>query len=79
MIYVNTRQRQGYEIDARARRLEFVGTGGVDVRVGGKTTLRTAGGHEAYRFESEEALVGSSLSTELIATPTSSPWRCAAR
>jgi len=65
LIYVSTRQRQGFEIDARARRNEFVGSGGVDVRVGGRTTVRTFGGHEAYRFKSEDTLVGTSLSTEL--------------
>ena len=63
--YVNTRQRQGYEIDARARRTEVAGLGGVDVRVGGKTTVRMGGGHEAYRFASEDTLVGASLSNEL--------------
>jgi hypothetical protein len=65
ITYVNTRQRQGYEIDARARRTEVTGRGGLDVRVGGKTTLRALGGHETYRFESEDTLVGSSLSSEL--------------
>jgi hypothetical protein len=63
--YVNTRQRQGYEIDARARRNEFAGLGGVDVRVGGRTVVRLGGAHEAYRFKSEDTLVGSSLSNEL--------------
>ena len=63
--YVNTRQRPGYEIDARARRTTFAGRGGADLRVGGRTILRAAGGHETFRFESEDSLVGQSLSSEL--------------
>ncbi len=37
--YADTRERPGYEIDARARRLDTSGTAGTGVRLSGKTEL----------------------------------------
>jgi hypothetical protein len=63
--YVNTRQRPGYEIDARARRTSEIFGGGVDLRLGGLTVVRATGGRERYRFASEDGMIEAGLSQEL--------------
>jgi hypothetical protein len=65
LAYVNTRQRPGYEIDARARHTSLVGKGGADLRVGGHTVLRGSGGRERYRFTSDDSFLDASLAGEL--------------
>ena len=42
--YTNTRQRTGYEIDARARRTLMGGRAGVDLLLGGRTRVRAVAG-----------------------------------
>ena len=63
--YTNTRQRPGYEIDARARRREVAGRAGADLRVGSRSTIRFAAGRETYRFDSEDSFLGTALSEQL--------------
>jgi putative beta-barrel porin BBP2 len=63
--YINTRQRPGYEIDARARRTLSGGRAGLDVLLGGRTTLRAAAGTDRHRFSSEDSFLGASLSERL--------------
>jgi hypothetical protein len=63
--YVNTRQRPGYEIDARARRTEWSGQAGTDLRVGGRSVVRAAVWGEAYRFKSDDTFLDTDLSQEL--------------
>jgi hypothetical protein len=59
--YTNTRQRAGYEIDARVHRTETGGRGGVDLLLGGRTTVRAAAGAVQYRFDTEDVFLGASL------------------
>jgi Putative beta-barrel porin 2 len=63
--YTNTRQRPGYEIDARARRREVGARAGADLRVGSRSTLRVAAGRDTFRFDSEDSFLGAALSEEL--------------
>jgi hypothetical protein len=63
--YINTRQRPGYEIDARARRTLAGGRAGFDLLLGGRTTIRALGGSDRHRFSSEDSFLGASLSQRL--------------
>ena len=63
--YTNTRQRPGYEIDARARRTHDAGRAGVDLLIGGRTTLRGTVGTERHRFSSDDSFLGAGLSERL--------------
>jgi hypothetical protein len=77
VTYVNTRQRPGFEIDARARRTQFLGTGGFDMRVGGRSIVRASGARESYRFRANDEFLGSSLRQELDRDSTAAAvsWR----
>ncbi len=63
--YLNTRDRPGYEIDARSQRNEVGYRGGADVRVGPKTTIGLAGTRKMIRFDSVAIFDGVSLSEAL--------------
>jgi hypothetical protein len=63
--YINTRQRPSYEIDARARRTEIGGRSGIDLLLGGRTTLRASVAAQQYRFESDDTLLTESLRRRL--------------
>lgn len=63
--YTNTRQRPGYEIDARARRREYLGRGGIELRLGGRSFVTFDVTQEHYRFESEDEFLGTRLGREL--------------
>jgi hypothetical protein len=63
--YLNTRQRPGYEIDARARRSQLAGLGGTDLRLGGRSVVRASVERESYRFESDDSFIEADLSEEL--------------
>jgi hypothetical protein len=56
--YTNTRQRPGYEIDARARRTLVAGRGGLDLLLGSRTRLRAMGGAVQNRFSSNDTFLG---------------------
>jgi hypothetical protein len=63
--YANTRQRPGYEIDARAKRTTAEGRGGIDVRLGSRTLLTLAAARTQGRFGSDEEFLGQALSRAL--------------
>jgi hypothetical protein len=63
--YTNTRQRPGYEIDARARRTLLGGRAGVDVLLGGRTRLRAVAGKDQNRFSAGDTFLGVSLRERL--------------
>jgi hypothetical protein len=65
---LNTRQRPGYEIDARARHYETEFHGGTDVRVASKSTVRFDYRHLDYSFKGDEVFNGRPLSDELNRT-----------
>ncbi len=63
--YTNTRQRQSYEIDARARRTLVGARAGMDLLLGGRTTLRGVVGTDRNRFTSEDTFAGAALADRL--------------
>jgi opacity protein-like surface antigen len=63
--YTNTRQRPGYEIDARAKRTLSEGRAGLDLRLGGRTTATLAAGRKQYRFGADDEFLGTGLSEAL--------------
>jgi hypothetical protein len=63
--YTNTRQRPGYEIDARARRTLVGGRAGVDVLIGPHTIVRGTVGTDRSRFSSDDTFLGAVLSERL--------------
>jgi len=65
---LNTRQRPGFEIDARARHYETEFHGGTDVRVASKSTIRVDYRHLDYRFNGDEVFNGRPLNEELNRT-----------
>lgn len=66
--FLNARERPGYEIDARSRRLENTVTLGADARVRPKTTLGFAAWRTNIKFNADEVFAGSSLSEILNRT-----------
>jgi hypothetical protein len=63
--YTNTRQRPGYEIDARARRTLLGGRAGMDVLLGGRTRVRAVAGKDQNRFSAGDTFLGVSLRERL--------------
>jgi hypothetical protein len=66
--WLDTRQRPGYEIDARARHYEADFHAGGDLRVGSKGTVRVDFRHLDYSFAGDEVFNGRPLSEELNRT-----------
>ena len=66
--FINARERPGYEIDARARRLENTLMLGTDVRVGAKSFVGLALWRTKTRFGENEIFLGTSLSDVLNRT-----------
>jgi hypothetical protein len=62
---LNTRQRPGYEIDARARHYETDIHVGTDLRVASKSTLRVDVSSLDYNFEGDALFDGRALNHEL--------------
>ena len=65
---LNTRERPGYEIDARARHYETDFHAGNDFRVASKSTLRLDFRHLDYQFAGDEVFNGQALYQELNRT-----------
>ena len=65
---LNTSQRPGYEIDARARHYEADFHAGTDVRVASKGTVRLDARHLDYSFAGDEVFNGRPLNQELNRT-----------
>jgi hypothetical protein len=68
--WVSTRDRPGFEIDARARRSERAGRAAVEVRGLSKTFFGARVERRSVEFAESEAFLGTSLSTELNRTVT---------
>jgi hypothetical protein len=66
--WLDTRQRPGYEIDARARHYEADYHAGGDVRVASKSTVRLDFRHLDYSFAGDEVFNGQALNEELNRT-----------
>jgi hypothetical protein len=60
--YVDTRDRPGFEIDARAAHTEWGSQAGAAVRLSGKTTLELAGRYTSYAFDGDAEFDGTDLS-----------------
>lgn len=65
---LNTRQRPGFEIDARARHYEAEFEGGTDLRVASKSTVRVDYRQLDYSFNGDEVFNGRPLNQELNRT-----------
>jgi len=66
--WLDTRQRPGYEIDARARHYEADYHAGTDLRVGSKGTVRVDFRHLHYTFAGDQVFNGEALNEELNRT-----------
>ena len=66
--FLKARERPGYEIDARSRRIENTLTLGADARVGAQTTLGLAAWQTIIKFDADEVFAGSNLSDVLNRT-----------
>jgi len=66
--WLDTRERPGYEIDARARHYEADYHAGGDLRVGSKGTVRIDFRHLDYTFAGDEVFNGEALYQELNRT-----------
>jgi hypothetical protein len=69
-VWLSTRTRPGFEIDARARRREPQYTGGIEVRGFAKTFIGVRGSWGKVRFDETAEFNGSSLQDQLDRTNT---------
>jgi hypothetical protein len=63
--YLSTRERPGYEIDARAQRNEFGGTGAIELRALAKTSVAVNASWAKVSFDKGAVFRGRSLRDEL--------------
>jgi putative beta-barrel porin BBP2 len=63
--YVSTRERPGYEIDARVHRTEWGSTAGIEVRALSKTSVGVTGSYKEVDFDQNAAFLGTNLHDEL--------------
>ena len=63
--YVNSRDRQGFEIDSRARRLDRGFTGGTGLRISGKTSFVLSHRRSDIEYDDRETFFGARLAREL--------------
>jgi hypothetical protein len=63
--WLDTKERPGYEIDARARHYEADFHVGADLRVASKSTIRLDFRHLDYSFDGDEVFNGAALNEEL--------------
>ena len=66
--WLDTKQRPGYEIDARARHYEADYHAGSDLRIASKSTVRLDFRHLDYRFDGDEVFNGEALNQQLNRT-----------
>lgn len=66
--YLNTRERPGFDIDARSRRREYGGRGQVEVRMFSKTFIGLNGSWRRVDFDQDAFFLGNSLRRELNRT-----------
>jgi hypothetical protein len=70
--YLNTRDRPGFEIDARSRHTGIGSHASAEVRAFGKTFVNVGGWRSRVAFEPDATFLGRSLRTELNRTTSSS-------
>lgn len=63
--YINSRERQGFEIDSRSRRRDRSFTLGTGLRVSGKTALAVSFRRFRAKYDEEETFLGTTLATAL--------------
>lgn len=63
--FVNSQERQGYEIDARARRKDHGFTAGSALRLSGKTSFVVSHRRSNIEYDDEETFLGASLGEQL--------------
>jgi len=63
--YLNTRDRPGFEIDARPQRRELVYEGGVELRMLSKTSFGIKAIRQKIEFAADAVFLGNNLRTEL--------------
>jgi hypothetical protein len=63
--YVNTQERQGYEIDSRARRHDDTLAGGTALRISGKTQFVLSFKRANIEYDEDEAFLGTALADAL--------------
>jgi len=68
--YLNTRERQGFDIDARSRRIEREVGGALAFVASSKTSLSVLGHRQTVSYDQSAVYAGSSLSQELDRTST---------
>lgn len=70
MSYANTRERPGFEIDARSRRTEFSYGGTIEVRALSKTFVALRSDRSSTDFDKDAVFLGANLRDELTRTVT---------
>ena len=65
LVYLNTHERPGFEIDTRAPRVEFGYTGTLELRIGSNTFLGVRGDRRTTDFDQTAVYDGTSLQNEL--------------
>jgi hypothetical protein len=70
LVYLNTRERPGYEIDTRAPRVESGYAGTLELRVGSNSYLGVRGDRRTTDFDETAVFDGTSLRSELNRTVT---------
>src|SRR5262245_19904707 len=68
--YVNTRERPGFEIDARSQRVEYGVKGDVELRALSKTFFAVNGSWRKIDFDQDAFYLGTSLAFQLNRTMT---------
>jgi hypothetical protein len=68
--YVNTRERPGFEIDARSQRQEKAINGAAEIRVLSKTLFGVRGERRNVEFDKDAVFLGNNLHDELTRTST---------
>lgn len=69
--YLHARERPGFEIDARAKRSEWMGRAAAEYRALAKTFIVVRGSRQKVDFDQTETFLGSNLQAELDRTATS--------
>ena len=69
--WLSTRERPGFEIDARSERTEINYTGSAEYRAFGKTRFSATGGQKHVTFDKAEVFLGVNLHDELSRVETS--------
>ncbi len=68
--YLNTKDRPGFEIDARLQRTEFSSDGSIELRALSKTFIGVKATRQVVNYDQNDVFVGSNLHDELNRTVT---------